>query len=152
MQAIDFETVTTGLKTKSDKIRALSRQGVSTAEIAKFLDIRFQHVRNVLIQSGQYRTEGAAGQATVEGQDSVWATVDAAGRVQLPAEFLRIARLEPGARVYVGQAGDGLELLSRPAALARAQALIRPYLPEDGRSVVDEFIADRRNEAERENG
>lgn len=153
MQAekIDYESVTGGLKTKSDKIRALSRRGVPTAEIARFLDIRFQHARNVLIQSGLYKTEGGAEQADAKTQDSAWVTVDAVGRIALPPAWLSVAGLEPGARVYIGQTEDGLELLSRPAALGRAQALARRYLPEGGPSVVDAFIAERRKEAEREN-
>lgn len=36
------------LVTKSAKIRLLAADGVSTSEIAKVLDIRYQHVRNVL--------------------------------------------------------------------------------------------------------
>jgi hypothetical protein len=35
--------------TKSAAIRALSSQGKTRGEIAKLLDIRYQHVRNVLI-------------------------------------------------------------------------------------------------------
>ena len=37
-----------GLSTKSAKIRLLAADGVTTGEIAKTLDIRYQHVRNVL--------------------------------------------------------------------------------------------------------
>jgi len=40
------------LQTTSDKIRALARAGYDRAEIAKYLDIRYQHVRNVLLRSG----------------------------------------------------------------------------------------------------
>lgn len=35
---------------KSSAIRALSKEGKKTAEIAKLLNIRYQHVRNVLNQ------------------------------------------------------------------------------------------------------
>jgi hypothetical protein len=38
--------------TKSDKIRALAQAGYDRTEISKILDIRYQHVRNVLLQSG----------------------------------------------------------------------------------------------------
>lgn len=41
-----------GLTTKSDKIRALAQAGYDRTEINKVLDIRSQHVRNVLLQSG----------------------------------------------------------------------------------------------------
>lgn len=37
-------------KTKSEAIRDLSSKGHSRSEIAKMLGIRYQHVRNVLVQ------------------------------------------------------------------------------------------------------
>lgn len=37
------------LTTKSEKIRAMHRDGMSRGDIAKKLNIRYQHVRNVLI-------------------------------------------------------------------------------------------------------
>jgi len=39
-----------GLSTKSSKIRAMSHDGMSRGDIAKVLGIRYQHVRNVLVQ------------------------------------------------------------------------------------------------------
>lgn len=41
-----------GLATKADKIRALSGAGFSRSEIATFLGIRYQHVRNTLVRYG----------------------------------------------------------------------------------------------------
>lgn len=43
------------MTTKSDKIRALAAQGMARADIARELGIRYQHVRNVLEQSGLSR-------------------------------------------------------------------------------------------------
>lgn len=37
------------LPTKSAKIRVLNKEGWTRSEIARFMDIRYQHVRNVLI-------------------------------------------------------------------------------------------------------
>lgn len=37
--------------TKSAAIRALSRAGFERADIARYLDIRYQHVRNVIVQA-----------------------------------------------------------------------------------------------------
>jgi len=37
------------LSSKSAKIRAMSADGYTRTQIAKILDIRYQHVRNVLI-------------------------------------------------------------------------------------------------------
>jgi hypothetical protein len=44
--------VVQGLETTSDKIRALAREGYLRAEIAEFLDIRYQHARKVMIDAG----------------------------------------------------------------------------------------------------
>lgn len=41
-----------GLVTKSDKIRELARAGYSRTEIAAYLGVRYQHVRNVLVEAG----------------------------------------------------------------------------------------------------
>jgi hypothetical protein len=46
------EEITRGLKTTSDKVRALARAGYLRTEISKLLDIRYQHVRNVLVDAG----------------------------------------------------------------------------------------------------
>ena len=41
--------IASGLPSKSAKIRKLDEAGYSRSEIAKFLNIRYQHVRNVLV-------------------------------------------------------------------------------------------------------
>jgi hypothetical protein len=40
------------LQTTSDKIRALAKTSYDRIEISELLDIRYQHVRNVLVRSG----------------------------------------------------------------------------------------------------
>jgi hypothetical protein len=46
--------------------------------------------------------------------------------------------------------GEELRLRSRQAAIKRVQAMVRKYLPDEGRSLADELIAERREEAARE--
>jgi hypothetical protein len=46
------QAIVAGLSTTADKIRALDTAGLPRAEIARFLGIRYQHVRNTLIQGG----------------------------------------------------------------------------------------------------
>lgn len=43
------QKIVAGLTTKADKIRALDAAGFSRTEIAQFLNIRYQHVRNTLV-------------------------------------------------------------------------------------------------------
>lgn len=149
-QDVNFEKVTAGLKTKSDKIRALARQKVPTADIARYLDIRYQHARNVLLRSGLYKSgKNEQGQGDpANSATSAWVDVDANGRLVLPADLRAKAGLTEG-RVHVRLSDDGLEVLSREAALKRAQRIAAEYIPP-GRSLVDEFIADRRREAANE--
>lgn len=159
MQAsVDFEQVTAGLSTKSDKIRALSRAGVATADIARFLGIRYQHARNVLMDAGLHHVAGsdadsvglAEPAAAFRRDESLYAWVDLRpdGSLTIPANMLAAAGIQPG-RVHVRQTADGLEFFSREAALARLQAIAAPY-KRPGVSEVDEFIAERRREAARE--
>ncbi len=46
------EHIINGLATTSDKIRALARAGYLRTEISKLLGIRYQHVRQVLVDAG----------------------------------------------------------------------------------------------------
>ncbi|WP_296585363.1 GIY-YIG nuclease family protein [Xanthobacter sp.] len=47
-----MQDIVAGLTTTSDKIRALLREGYLRAEVAAFLEIRYQHVRKVAIDAG----------------------------------------------------------------------------------------------------
>jgi len=147
----DFEQVTAGLKTKSDKIRALSRHGVPTAEIARYLGIRYQHARNVLKEAGLHRAanEGPAVKAVDERPAYAWVRLGDDGTLNIPAALLAAAGVAPGRDVHVRLTSDGIEILSQEAALRRAQVLLAPY-KRPGVSEVDEFIAERRREAARE--
>lgn len=62
------QTTLQGLRTVADKIRYLDQQGFSRADIARALNKRYQHVRNVLV-----RTE-----TTTEGQTKTTFTVSSA--------------------------------------------------------------------------
>lgn len=53
-------------KTKSNVIRFLSSQGWTRSQIASFMNIRYQHVRNVLIQPLKQGVEAPAEQPEQE--------------------------------------------------------------------------------------
>ena len=149
----EFEELTHGLATKSEKIRVLARNGVPTAEIARFLGIRYQHARNVLVDSGlrgNQRTPASQRDAEIQtvpaDTDHVWLTVSDDGELKIPLALLKRAGLEPGARAHVRLGEEGLEVLSEAAALRRASRIARAYVPE-GMSLVDDLIAERRREA-----
>lgn len=152
-QTDHYHRLTEGLPTKSEKIRAMARHGVPTAEIARFLGIRYQHARNVLMAEGLHKSAAqqgngfgeTAGEIVGEAPLPVWTVVSADGTVKLPPALMMAAGLAPGCQVFAGCAGGVLELLSQASALARAQQIVAKYVPE-GVSLSDELIADRRRE------
>lgn len=140
------------LLTTSAKIRAMAADGFSTNQIAKAglktkegKPIRYQHVRNVLTTSvGKSTGDELAGPPRVE-----TAKMGADGRVLIPADYRRVLGLGEGVDIVMAWEGDSLRLMSRDSAIRRAQAEIAKYVPTSV-SLVDELIAERRREAERE--
>jgi antitoxin component of MazEF toxin-antitoxin module len=156
MSVIDFDAHVQGLKSKSEKIRALAQHGVSTADIARYLNIRYQHARNVLVQSGLHRTRSESPPETglkplatrpaAASVKSAWIEVDGAGRLSLPDALLAAADIGIGDQVHVTVLGDVIEIRSKAAALRHAQEIVSEFVPP-GVSLVDELIAERRREA-----
>ena len=153
----DFDMITEGLRTKSDKIRALAREGAATADIARYLGIRYQHARNVLVESGLHtrrddkNAEGGGLEPSASDATVAWVRIDALGRLQIPASLMKTAGISGDEPVHVKASEDGIEILSRRGALKRAHAIAKQFVP-DGVSLVDELIAERRREAGREDG
>ena len=157
-----MDDITSGFQTKSDKIRALAKVGYSRAEIARHLSIRYQHVRNVLIDDERAARTApwiqpaatTAGTGVSPAPDSASlhparACVEADGRVQLPKDFYKALGLREGDPIIATLEGDVIRLMSLPASVRRAQAIVRRFIPP-GVSLVDELIAERRAEAKRE--
>lgn len=71
------------------------------------------------------------------------------GRLVIPAEYRKTLGLKPGDDVILVLDEGGVRLLTLRQAILRAQALVRQYIPE-GRSLADELIQERREEAARE--
>lgn len=145
--------LTDGMNNKSEKMRVLGRAGYERADIARFLGTRYQFVRNVLLKE-QEREFKQAADAAVSGESDV--TLEPAklrlgpdGRVLIPAAFREALGLSEG-DILIASIDDGaLNLLTRRAAVKRAQAIVRQFVP-DGVSLVDEIIEDRRREVEQE--
>jgi AbrB family looped-hinge helix DNA binding protein len=164
-----MKELTKGLATKSDKIRVLSEHGYSRGDIARFLGIRYQHVRNVLVQSSPKRPasgtppgfeESAAApyfagppampSAAPEGiRHRVRLKVDAGGRVLIPAAVREAMHIGEDDTVLAWLEDGGLHLVSPEVARRQAQALARKLMGNTG-CLADELIAERREEAKRE--
>jgi AbrB family looped-hinge helix DNA binding protein len=144
------------LPTKSAKIRALDAEGVERADIARLLGIRYQHVRNVLEndKARESKTAGGLSEAPQqpivdENMPSVKVRLGPDGRVVIPAPMREALGLKEGDVLFARLEGGEIKLLTPKAAMLRAQAIVRQFVPE-GVSLADELIADRRREAERE--
>jgi hypothetical protein len=149
--------------TVSDKIRALAGAGVPRADIARFLGKRYQHVRNVLEGDAQSGSGGyVLGRADLSGTRPAATGVEEAaepyvmdagvavlrlpvrddGSVVLPSMALAALGLRPGGVAIAELEGDKLTVFSVSESIKRVQAMVRDLLP-GGRSLVDEFIAER---------
>lgn len=152
-----LDRLVTGLSSKSDKIRALAKSGVATADIARYLGIRYQFARNVIKDAGLTKpvppaehgfAEAPAHELRMpqESPKAEWVRVGEDGQIMLPPSLLAVLGVKAGARVYIGANGNGLEVLSREGAKKRLDEIASKY-KVPGVSVVDEFLAERRREA-----
>ena len=72
------------------------------------------------------------------------------GRVVIPAEYRKALGVGIGDHVVLELQGDELRLRSRQATIKKVQAMVRKHIPGGSRSLADELIAERREEAARE--
>ncbi len=141
--------ITEGLATKSEKMRALAKAGYKRGAIANFLGTRYQFVRNVLVQDEAREAKKAAAMSGGTQLAPTKLRLGPDGRVLIPAAFREALGLSDGDTLIASIDDGELNLLTRQAAISRAQAIVRQFVPE-GVSLVDELIEDRRREVERE--
>jgi AbrB family looped-hinge helix DNA binding protein len=72
------------------------------------------------------------------------------GRLSLPAELRKKHGLTHGGDVIVEDTGDAIVLRTLDQVVLRAQALSRKLLASHPGASVDDFLAERRREAEAE--
>lgn len=131
----NMDRLTDGLPTKSAKILALGSAGYSRSEIARYLGIRYQHVRNVLVRAGY---DEVPQEVTVE--------VGVDGQITVPSAYRKALGLEAGDQVVMKISGGELRILGRSAVIAEAKARVRRYLSGET-NLVGELIARRESEA-----
>jgi len=76
--------------------------------------------------------------------------IDRAGRILIPSKLRKELKIGPGDPMVLETKGDELHLRPYRSAIREAQAIIARYIPDRDRSLVDELIEERRQEAERE--
>lgn len=72
--------------------------------------------------------------------------VDEEGRLFLPLELRRRKELEIGSTVVITESEDQIEICTTAQAIRKAQGYFQSVIPA-GVSLVDELIAERREEA-----
>jgi AbrB family looped-hinge helix DNA binding protein len=78
-----------------------------------------------------------------------WVQINENGRVVVPAAFRKALGINPGDKLAVRLEEDGLKITTMKQRIARAQRRARKYI-KPGTSLVDEFLAERREAAKRE--
>jgi len=141
--------LTQGLPSKSEKMRVLAKAGYKRKAIADFLGTRYQFVRNVLVQDEVRNAKNAATKSDEIQLAPTKLRLGPDGRVLIPAAFREALGLSEGDTLIASIDDGELNLLTRRAAVRRAQAIVRQFVPK-GVSLVDELIEDRRREVERE--
>jgi len=154
-----MEQIAGALPTKSAKIRALDAAGYKRARIADFLDIRYQHVRNVLVsRTSEEARSSARAPAPNETRDDTSGevltygrgTVDEKGRLALPVAVLDALEVRSGGWIPWRFEDGELRLMNRAAALRFGQSLAADLAKKHPGSWSDQLIAERRAEAARE--
>ena len=75
-------------------------------------------------------------------------TIREGGRLVIPAAYRKALGLKPGDEVLLVLEEGEIRVVSTRQAIARAQTLLRRYIPK-GRSLSEELIKERREEAAR---
>ena len=70
------------------------------------------------------------------------------GRLVIPAAYRKALGIKPGDEVVLALEEGEIRVLSTRHAIARAQTLVRRYIPE-GRRLSEELIQERREETNR---
>ena len=71
--------------------------------------------------------------------------ISVGGRLVIPAAYRKALGLKPGDEVILVIEEGEIRVISRRQAIARAQALVRRYIPK-GRDLAGELIRERREE------
>jgi bifunctional DNA-binding transcriptional regulator/antitoxin component of YhaV-PrlF toxin-antitoxin module len=145
-----MERLVRGLNTKSDKIRKLRGENFTRADVARFLNIRPQFVRNVEVyDQRRHMAAKVRQQPAAELGSTTKVKLGSDGVLVLPPSMREVLKLKEGDMLWVSLEDGEIRVADAHAITRRVQAMVRKVVPE-GVSLVDELIAERRREAERE--
>jgi antitoxin component of MazEF toxin-antitoxin module len=160
--AAEMQAQTAEFKTKADKIRALAKAGYTRQQIADFLGIRYQHVRNVLVDDErkakallgppppdwpadlETKSAGPPGdQPAKEPRRTVKVKLGPGNQLAIPPHMLDALGWKAGDTIWVNLEGNGEIRLADAGAVTRhIQAWVRSLVPE-GESLMDDLHEER---------
>ena len=128
MNRDEMERLTADAASLSEKIRILHDARVPKAEIATFLERRYQHVYNV-IKDYETRRAGGAPVQPAANDEVISLTLGTGGTLQLPSGWLEAQNLQPGDPVFCRTDPRGLVIMSRTAATEAVLELASRHMP-----------------------
>jgi hypothetical protein len=137
MTEAEMRALTERLPTKSARIRALDKAGVSKTKIGEFLGIRYQHVYNVLARDNS-KLRPPSNVEVDRGEAAFLAKVivGSRGEVTLPTSALESLGAVPGDELFLRIGPGGLRLMTRASAIEQVQAAVLSRLPEEAAMVA----------------
>lgn len=132
--------LTAHTEVKSEKIRILFDAGAQRSEIAKFIDISYQHVQNVLKRSGKLTTSYLPSEKITNGTgDLSTITLLKGGLIELPGDYLRGEGAGEGDALICRRERDGIHIMSRAAATQLLMQKALERMPEEA-ALLDVLI------------
>jgi bifunctional DNA-binding transcriptional regulator/antitoxin component of YhaV-PrlF toxin-antitoxin module len=137
----EMERLTAHTEVKSEKIRILFKAGVERADIARFIDISYQHVQNVLKRSKLIGKAAASQEGSADNQVYT-VTVEAGGRITLPAGYAEKQNITEGEMLICREEAGGLTIMSREAAAHVLREVAKQRMPGEA-ALLEALLADR---------
>ena len=145
-QQESLRALTSGLPTKSAKIRALGAAGYTRAEIAAYLGISYQHVRSVLgpLESQDDAMEDAGEEPNDALPETGTLIVEQDGSIHVPPNLAALADVMPGQTARWRWDGDDLVFLGRGSRLRHAQELVARHTRNSAKTGTELLAEERR--------
>lgn len=137
----EMERITAHTEVKSEKIRILFKAGVERADIARFIDISYQHVQNVLKRS-KLIGKAAAKSSGSAGNQVYTVSVGSDGRITLPVGYAEKHGIAEGEVLICREEAGGLTIMSREAAAEVLREVARQRMPGEA-ALLEALLADR---------
>lgn len=151
-QRAAMDRLTSGLPTKSAKIRALDAAGHSRAEIAAYLRTSYQHVRGVLGATQQDPVHvGESEPVYGDASGRIWGVVRVGpqGEIRLPPEVLSGLDARVGRSLAWSMDGRALKLMSAEDGLEFVVQLAVDFTTDED-LLSEQLLQERRAETARE--